>query len=230
MLVVVSLGSQRLFVFKDGYPWGSAPVSTGRHGHDTPVGVFPILQKSVAHRSTLYNDAPMPYMQRLTWGGVAMHAGALPGYRASHGCIRLPWGFAKKLYGVTSYRTTAVLITRQSAHGAGQALALAGGAPSVPRAANRPIELAETPAVRALPATAGAQTIQLAASPSAEGAATVWQELIERRPELAGLQHAVIPATVNGRQVYRLRASGPDAHAVCSRLAANGGACFNVRA
>ena len=81
-----------------------------RRGRETPTGMFTILQKEVVHRSRTYDDAPMPYMQRLTWKGVAMHAGHLPGYPASHGCIRLPKGFAKRLYGVTKIGTP-VMIT-----------------------------------------------------------------------------------------------------------------------
>jgi hypothetical protein len=127
VLIVVSIPNQRVFVFQDGSEWGSAPVSTGRRGHDTPVGVFPILQKSVAHRSTLYLDAPMPFMQRLTWGGVALHGGNVSRYRASHGCIRLPHAFARKLYKITSYRWTAVLITRSRVASPATAMALAGG-------------------------------------------------------------------------------------------------------
>ena len=69
---------------------GASTVSTGKPGHATPTGVFTILQKEVDHKCNLYDDAPMPFMQRLTWSGVAMHAGHLPGFPASHGCIRLP--------------------------------------------------------------------------------------------------------------------------------------------
>jgi lipoprotein-anchoring transpeptidase ErfK/SrfK len=111
VLIVVSIPSQRLYVFRAGDLWDSSKVSTGRRGHETPTGTFPILQKKVDHRSTLYDDAPMPFMQRLTWGGVALHAGRVPGYPASHGCIRLPRAFAKKLYGVTRASTTAVIVT-----------------------------------------------------------------------------------------------------------------------
>ena len=93
----------------------AAPVSTGRKGHPTPVGTFRILQKQVHHRSNIYSNAPMPYMQRLTTYGIALHAGQLPGYPASHGCIRLPWAFAKKLYGMTDM-TTRVTVTREPVH------------------------------------------------------------------------------------------------------------------
>lgn len=77
------------------------------------------------HRSNLYDDAPMPYMQRLTWGGVALHAGRVPGYPASHGCIRLPGGFAKKLYGITRFNSTIVIVAGEPLASAKDALELA---------------------------------------------------------------------------------------------------------
>ena len=103
--VVVSIPQQKAYVFRHGELVATSPVSTGKKGHETPAGTFRILQKKVFHRSNKYSNAPMPYMQRLTWGGVALHAGHLPGYRASHGCIRLPRSFAKKLYGMTNFAT-----------------------------------------------------------------------------------------------------------------------------
>lgn len=110
--IVVSIPQQRAYVFKAGALVASAPVSTGRKGHPTPVGTFRILQKDVHHRSNIYSNAPMPYMQRLTSYGIALHAGPLPGYPASHGCIRLPWAFAKKLYAMTDM-STRVTVTRE---------------------------------------------------------------------------------------------------------------------
>jgi lipoprotein-anchoring transpeptidase ErfK/SrfK len=109
--IVVSLSQQKAFVYKAGALLAASPVSTGRRGHETPTGTFPILEKQVHHRSNKYSNAPMPFMQRLTPYGIALHAGHVPGYPASHGCIRLPWGFAKRLYGLTGYGTT-VTITR----------------------------------------------------------------------------------------------------------------------
>ena len=114
VLMVVSLATQRAVVYRNGLPIGITTVSTGRPGFRTPTGVFTILQKRVEHYSNLYNNAPMPYMQRLTWGGVALHAGNLPGYPASHGCIRLPHEFAQRLYGATHLGMT-VVITDQAA-------------------------------------------------------------------------------------------------------------------
>jgi len=99
--VVVSIASQRAFVYRGGQLIGATAVSTGAPGHDTPTGEFTILQKQVMHKSNLYNEAPMPFMQRLTWDGIAIHAGRNPGYPASHGCVRVPTAFAKKLFGMT---------------------------------------------------------------------------------------------------------------------------------
>ena len=113
VMLVVSLSTQRAVVYRNGVPIGISTVSTGRPGYATPTGVFVILQKHVEHYSSTYDNAPMPYMQRLTWGGVALHAGNLPGYPASHGCIRLPPEFARLLYGVT-HRGMTVVVTRQS--------------------------------------------------------------------------------------------------------------------
>lgn len=103
VVIVVSLPQQLVHVYRGGARIGESTISTGRPGHDTPTGVFTILQKQKMHRSTLYDDAPMPFMQRLTWDGIALHAGRLPGYPASHGCVRLPAAFAEALYGVTEH-------------------------------------------------------------------------------------------------------------------------------
>jgi hypothetical protein len=107
--IVISLSAQRAYVYRDGVPIAVSTVSTGMEGRETPTGDFTILEKQRYHRSSRYNDAPMPYMQRLTWYGVAMHGGPLPGYAASHGCIRLPEAFARKLFGVTSVGTPVVV-------------------------------------------------------------------------------------------------------------------------
>ena len=109
VLLVVNRATQRAVIYRNGIPIGISTVSTGRPGYPTPTGVFTILQKRVEHYSSIYDNAPMPYMQRLTWGGVALHAGNLPGYPASHGCIRLPRAFAELLYGVTHLGMTVVI-------------------------------------------------------------------------------------------------------------------------
>lgn len=98
LIIVVSIDKQTLRVFDANGLLAETPVSTGMSGHSTPMGVFSIIQKSKWHRSNIYSGAPMPYMQRITWSGVALHAGVLPGYPASHGCIRMPTAFATKLW------------------------------------------------------------------------------------------------------------------------------------
>ena len=110
VLITIDLTAQRLTAYRDGALLGASAISTGTLGRETPTGVFSILEKKVFHRSTTYDNAPMPYMQRLTTKGIAIHAGDLPGYPASHGCIRLPNEFAKKLYAVTDLGTQ-VMIT-----------------------------------------------------------------------------------------------------------------------
>jgi hypothetical protein len=107
--IIVSLRGQRAYIYRNGVPIGVSTISTGKRGHQTPTGVFTILQKAIKHRSNRYSNAPMPFMERLTWYGVAMHAGHLPGYPASHGCIRLPTAFAKLLYATTKLGLTVVI-------------------------------------------------------------------------------------------------------------------------
>lgn len=109
VVVVVSIPDQMVTVYRNGVRIAVATCSTGRPGHATPTGTFVILQKDLNHHSSLYDDAPMPYMERLTWGGVALHAGNLPGYPASHGCVRLPKAFAQLLYTVTQLGTTVII-------------------------------------------------------------------------------------------------------------------------
>lgn len=115
MLLLVNVRTQRAILYRNGVPIGATTVSTGKKGHETPTGVFTVLQKHVEHYSSKYDNAPMPYMQRLTWGGVALHAGSLPGRPASHGCIRLPRQFAQLLYGVTTLGMTVVIADQPAA-------------------------------------------------------------------------------------------------------------------
>ena len=96
--IIISLADQRLYAFHDHQLLAWSNVSTGRSGYETPTGDFNVSEKDVDHHSSLYDAAPMPYFMRLTDSGVGMHAGWLPGYPASHGCVRLPYGMAQKLY------------------------------------------------------------------------------------------------------------------------------------
>jgi L,D-transpeptidase catalytic domain len=101
IMAIVSLGSQRITVY-DANGWIlRAPVSSGQKGRETPAGIFSVIQKEAEHYSNLYDDAYMPHMQRITWSGIALHGGPLPGYPASHGCIRMPYEFAERLFGAT---------------------------------------------------------------------------------------------------------------------------------
>lgn len=125
VLVVISKASQEMFVYRDGKLWDSSPVSTGKRGKETPSGIFPILQKRRHHRSNLYSNAPMPFMQRLTWDGIAIHQGKLPGYPASHGCIRLPRQFASALFQLTARTTTTVVVTDHALENSAEARLLA---------------------------------------------------------------------------------------------------------
>ena len=114
VVVLVSIPDQILFVYRNGVRIGRSTVSTGKAGKRTPTGVFTVLQKKVDHESSIYKGAKMPHMQRLTWSGIAMHAGNLPGYPASAGCVRLPVDFAAKLYTVTTMGSTVIIADNNS--------------------------------------------------------------------------------------------------------------------
>jgi L,D-transpeptidase catalytic domain len=111
--VIISIEDQRISLYDNGVLIAHSSVSTGVPGHPTPLGVFSVINKERWHRSNIYSAAPMPYMQRITWSGIALHAGVLPGYPASHGCIRLTESFATRLWHLTK-RGTRVIIARDS--------------------------------------------------------------------------------------------------------------------
>jgi L,D-transpeptidase catalytic domain/SPOR domain len=254
-LIVISKASQTMFVFSDGQLWGSTPVSTGKRRHTTPSGIYPILQKRRFHRSNIYSNAPMPYMQRLTWSGIALHSGWVPGYPASHGCVRLPPGFAQALFKLTNASATTVVIgdapletdaiAQQFALTATlpvrSALApptvrLADAAPVPPPAALASAAAPVPPPVFAGPVTApapapspaGAQTIQLTAAASVANAEAYWAQLLAARPDLGRFNKSVEAAVVKSRRVYRLRISGADAHSICATLKREGIGCLTV--
>src|SRR3954462_14364542 len=110
LVIVVSIDRQKVTVYDTKGVFAESPVSTGMRGHSTPMGVFSVIQKHKYHHSNIYSGAPMPYMQRITWSGVAIHAGMLPGYPASHGCIRMPMNFAVKMWGWTRLGARVVII------------------------------------------------------------------------------------------------------------------------
>ena len=251
VLIVISKPSQQMYVFKDGDLWSSSPVSTGKKGKETPSGVFPILQKRRHHRSNLYSNAPMPYMQRMTWDGIAIHEGKLPGYPASHGCIRIPRAFASALFKLSSKDTTTVVVTDNALGNATDARRLALKIPmptagrngkliqgtqpklaelEVPPAADAALEgrVAARVIERRQP-TGQTQTIQLIAAGSARAAEAHWTKITSRFPVLSGYEKKVIPAVVNSRKVYRLRVTGPAANATCDSMRKAGAACFPVK-
>jgi lipoprotein-anchoring transpeptidase ErfK/SrfK len=109
LIIAISIDKQRVKIYDANGFFAEAPVSTGMKGHPTPMGAFSIIQKHKFHHSNIYSGAPMPYMQRITWSGVAMHAGVLPGYPASHGCIRMPMAFAIKMWNWTKMGARVVI-------------------------------------------------------------------------------------------------------------------------
>jgi lipoprotein-anchoring transpeptidase ErfK/SrfK len=112
VVIVVSLSQQMAYVYRGEGLIGASTISSGKAGHETPTGTYEILQKRREHYSNRYNNAPMPFMQRLTWSGVALHGGQIPGYPASHGCVRLPNAFARQLFGVTELGATVHIVDR----------------------------------------------------------------------------------------------------------------------
>jgi hypothetical protein len=115
IVVVVSLTEQRAYMYRNGIAIGFTTVSTGKPGHETPTGIFTILQKDKDHHSSTYNDASMPYQERLTWDGVALHAGGLPGYPSSHGCVHLPSKLAEDLFAASHMGMTVVVVSTKTA-------------------------------------------------------------------------------------------------------------------
>ncbi|MEP7315712.1 MAG: L,D-transpeptidase family protein [Sphingomicrobium sp.] len=196
LLLVVSVTSQRAILFRNGVPIAASTVSTGRKGYETPTGIFTVLQKHVEHYSRTYDNAPMPYMQRLTWKGVALHAGNLPGYAASHGCIRLPKGFAKLLYGTTSLGMTVVITS----------------APALPR-------LAATPEVALRGGDVTSNQLKTVWEPqlSLTGPVSIVLSAADRRAIVLrngieiGSAPLVVDGEVDGSWAYLLRESGSGA-------------------
>jgi hypothetical protein len=174
VLAVIGLGKQKITVYDSEGAILQAPVSTGRRSYETPSGIFTILQKNKDHVSNLYDDAEMPFMQRITWSGIALHAGPLPGYPASHGCVRLPYRFAESLFAQTSVGMRVViapeeaqaasvshpLLERLKAEGA-RATSLAD-ADVAREAATRWVEAAQASAQVAQQATANKQRAETA--------------------------------------------------------------------
>src|SRR5215468_7442703 len=110
LMAIVALGEQRVTIYDADGRILRAPVSTGQTGYETPAGIYSVIQKEAEHYSNLYDDASMPFMQRITWTGIALHAGPLPGYPASHGCVRLPSAFAQHLFQITAVGLRVIVV------------------------------------------------------------------------------------------------------------------------
>ena len=108
-MIAISINKQNMKIYDANGFFAETPISTGMRGHPTPMGVFSVIAKEKLHHSNIYSGAPMPYMQRITWSGIAIHAGVLPGHPASHGCIRMPMAFAVKMYGWTTMGARVVI-------------------------------------------------------------------------------------------------------------------------
>ena len=115
LMAIVALGEQRITVYDADGKILQAPVSTGQTGYETPAGIYSVIQKKAEHYSNLYDDAAMPFMQRITWSGIALHAGVLPGRPASHGCVRMPYDFAQHLFDKTSRGMRVIIVPRDVA-------------------------------------------------------------------------------------------------------------------
>lgn len=195
MLLIVNLKSQRAVLYRNGVPIGATTVSTGRPGRDTPTGIFTILQKQVEHYSSKYDSAPMPFMERLTWQGVALHAGHLPGYPASHGCIRMPAGFAKLLYGSTKLGMTVVI----------------ANIPAAPRIAPTPTLVSDGPANQTTDSAIAWDPQKSPSGPvSVVLSASDHRALVLRNGIVIGSAPVTVAGAVTGTWAYALRSIDKD--------------------
>ncbi len=201
LLVVISLRKQRLTVFNKNGRVVDSPISSGTEEFPTPTGVFSVIGKAVEHESNLYEGAQMPFMQRLTWTGTAMHAGHLPGYPASHGCIRLPYGFAERLFGMTSINTRVVVT-----NGDATPMAIAHPKLFTPPSADTPLgdkPLAANQATTKVASLAGvAPQLAAAVAAASPGQLPLTANAVARFQETAQLGEAVKPLEQARAQVW----------------------------
>jgi lipoprotein-anchoring transpeptidase ErfK/SrfK len=204
LTIAVSIGSQRVTVYDNGSPIASAPISSGMPGRPTPMGVFSVIQKDRLHHSNLYSNAPMPFMQRITWSGVALHAGVLPGYPASHGCIRLPESFAVRLWGMTRLGARVVVTRNEVAPyemNHPRLVALVKPSEPVPQAQSdvpRPVAAGDKPEKPAPGSEAGTVVVAASASVTATDATSAGPERLHETSEhgIAFAPAAPAPAAV----------------------------------
>lgn len=207
LTVVVSIGDQKVRVFDETGKLAESPISSGTKKHPTPMGVFSVIQKHRQHYSNLYDNAPMPYMQRITWSGSALHQGHLPGYPASHGCVRMPRSFAAELWGMTKLGTRVIVArddvkpepfshpTLDLLNKADPAVPVADDASTPTRTASaaRPVSDAPDPAV---PASEGAAPEKVGLQPSANDLSAS-EATAPASPAKAGDTQAATPAAAS---------------------------------
>jgi hypothetical protein len=172
LFAVLSLSEQHISIYNGAGLVARSKVSTGMPGHRTPTGIFSIIGRERWHRSNIYSGAPMPYMQRITWSGVALHLGVVPGYPASHGCIRLPSGFAERLWGMTKVGERVIVTTRE--------------------VAPAPFAHAKLPVARIRPAPAGVDGAALAALTTPAVAATSEPAIAAKAKMLNPIEYAQV--------------------------------------
>ncbi|MGB8048550.1 MAG: L,D-transpeptidase family protein, partial [Pseudolabrys sp.] len=170
IMAIVSIKTQQV-TFYDAEGWiFRAPVSTGVKERETPAGVFAVIEKDKDHHSSMYDDAWMPHMQRITWNGLALHGGPLPGYAASHGCVRMPFGFAEKLFGKTRIGMRVIISPNDAAPVEFSHPALSLFTPNVEAIAAAPVHAETLAREAAEAATAGVETKNAAATAARETA------------------------------------------------------------
>jgi hypothetical protein len=199
--VYVDLSRQLATVYRNGVRIGVSTVSSGKEGYETPTGVFTILQKDADHRSNKYNSAPMPYQERLTWDGVALHAGGLPGYPESHGCVHLPMGFAKALFAVTPMGGTVIVA---GTAGQGAVMTQAAGVLGPTPAATDSASLAPGEAFRWTPEVSPTGPLTIIAS------RTDGRAIVLRNGKEIGRARVTLPVTDFQTHVLTYAGQGPD--------------------
>ena len=217
LMAVISIAEQRISIYDKTGKIMQAPVSTGQAGHRTPTGIFSVIQKNRYHESNIYSGAPMPYMQRITWSGIALHEGRLPGYPASHGCIRLPGSFAAQLFALSRMGMRVVVAPsdvafREFSH------------PALPSPLMTPAPTAELPGQATLKLAAAGPADDAGASPVVERFVNPLQraqaQRLQARAELSArvknakeaLEHAQTMSSEANAAAARLRAA-EDRHA-----------------
>jgi hypothetical protein len=208
IMAIVSLKSQHVTIYDaDGWIL-RAPVSTGTKGRETPAGVFSVIQKEEEHYSNLYDDAAMPHMQRITWSGLALHGGPLPGRPASHGCIRMPYGFAERLFDKTRIGMRVIIAPSDTAPATLSHPMLITAKPDVP---DRAAELAAAAATAAATAEQARLAAATAFREASRAAATVRTLEIQKRR--AEAQFAAAKAALAAAASEQARAAGAEAAA-----------------